>query len=61
MREEIIVGCPYCRWTNRCDRRRLERDGLIACQSCRSLVSASKAEATGKEIEKRRMAAVAVS
>jgi hypothetical protein len=53
MSEEILVGCPYCHRLAWSDRRKLERDQVIACESCRSLVSVSTAEAVGRELEAR--------
>jgi hypothetical protein len=53
MNETIAVGCRYCGWMTFRDRVKLERDRLVACGSCRSLVSSREAEAVGKEIETR--------
>jgi hypothetical protein len=54
MNETIAVGCRYCGWMTYRDRRKLARDRLVACESCRSLVSSPEAEAVGREIETRR-------
>jgi hypothetical protein len=53
MSEKILVGCPYCLRSAWSDRHKLDRDRLVACESCRSLVSATTAERIGKEIELR--------
>ena len=55
MNETIAVGCRYCGWMTYRDRAKLERDRLVACESCRSLVSSREAEAVGKEMETRRL------
>ena len=53
MVDKIVVGCPYCLWVGWSDRRKLDRDRVIACERCRSLVSSATAETVGKEIERR--------